>query len=302
MSDKRGPLDSLAGMAEHQTKFTIKLERAENWNRLEGGDLSYNEIRQVESSPFLQEFQQRLRRKRYIDNARGKYDVRAVLRSLRCCRPPDFRCSKHFSSTVSLPSLDSDFDGVIPLPMETDVSELDQVTESELSHYYCLLLSQQLARKINYEEYKEHHAYALLLEFLAVRSEDVKCVLSVNGLSRHHGYLLTFDSNRQLPFHLLIEPVGSDIKSYTPRSDFRVSIRDFPHLVLGVSSQPTSSDETRMLLQAACFSRIGNWLRDPIRCEPVVIMAICIDKNFNAHQHILYQPDVKSIKVVFNWF
>ena len=289
-------------MALNHTEFTIKLERVENWNRLRGEDLSHNEVREVESSPFLQEFQQRLRRKRYIDNARGKYDVRAVLRSLRCCRPPDHRCSKHFSSTVSLPSLDSDFDGVIPLPMETDVSELEQVTESELSHYYCLLLSRQLTSEINYEEDKDSQVYALLLEFLAVRSEDVKCVLSVNGFSRHHGYLLTFDSDRQLPFPLVIEPDGSEKMTYTPCSDFRVSIRDFPHLVLEVNSQPTSSDEKCMLLQAACFSRISNWLRGPRRREPVVIMAIYIDKNFKARQHILCQPDVESVKVVFNWF
>jgi hypothetical protein len=89
---------------------------------------------------------------------------------------------------------------------------------------------------------------------------------------------------------------------YTPRSDFHVSIRDFPHIVLEVNSQAHRGDEYRMLLKAACIARIGNWLRDSTHSEPIVIMAIYIDKNFNAHQHILYQPNVESTEVVFNWF
>ena len=89
---------------------------------------------------------------------------------------------------------------------------------------------------------------------------------------------------------------------YTPRSDFHVSISNFPHLVLEVASQDNEGDENRMLLQAACFSRIGNWLRCAKRQESIVIMAIYIDKHFTARQHILCQPDVESNKVVFNWF
>ena len=180
MSDKRGPLASLTaqdGMVPNvanKTEFMIKLRRLENWDHLSVHDLSHNGVRELGSSPFLQKFQQRLKRKRYIDNAMGKYDVRAVLRSLRCCRPPDFRCSKHFSSTVSLPP----FKSVIPLPMETNMSELDRVTDSELSHYYYLLLSLQFLSKINYED-NESQVRALPLEFLAVRSiaNAVECAL-----------------------------------------------------------------------------------------------------------------------------
>jgi len=94
---------------------------------------------------------------------------------------------------------------------------------------------------------------------------------------------------------------------YTPRSDFRMSINDFPHIVLEVNSQTNGGDEFGMLLQAACISRIGNSLRDPshpTHDEPIVIMAIYIDKEFKARQHIVCQPNVGSgsIEVVFNWF
>ena len=89
---------------------------------------------------------------------------------------------------------------------------------------------------------------------------------------------------------------------YTPHNDFRMSINDFPHIALELNSQANEGDEFRMLLQGACYSRIGNWLRDPTHDKPIVIMAIYIDKQFKARQHILCQPNVKSIEVVFNWF
>ena len=57
-------------------------------------------------------------------------------------------------------------------------------------------------------------------------------------------------------------------------------IKNFPHFLLEVNSQPDESDEFRMLLQAACISRIGNWLRAPTSEKPIVIMAIYIDKHF----------------------
>jgi hypothetical protein len=199
MSDKRGPLASLAAQDEiipteaNKTEFTMKLRELQYWNRLSVEDLSLNKINEARSSQFLQEFQGRLKRKRYIDNAtKGDYEVRAVLRSLRCFRPPDFRCSKclqalSFCSTITLPSF---FESVIPPPIETDMSELDWVTENELFHYCCLLCGLQLRSKANYEKNKESQVRALLLEFLAVQSiEDVECALSVNRFSCYHGYI-----------------------------------------------------------------------------------------------------------------
>lgn len=89
---------------------------------------------------------------------------------------------------------------------------------------------------------------------------------------------------------------------YTPHNDFHMSIRDFLHILLEVNSQPNGSAEYCMLLQAACMSRIGNWLRGSSNEDLIVIMAIYIDKHFIARQHILCQPDVRSTRVVFNWF
>ena len=68
-------------------EFTMKLRDIDNWDRLCRDDLNHSDIRETRSSEFLQTFQKRLERKRYLSE-----DVRAVL---RCCRPPDFRCSSY---------------------------------------------------------------------------------------------------------------------------------------------------------------------------------------------------------------
>ena len=111
-------------------------------------------------------------------------------------------------------------------------------------------------------------------------------------------YLIRCDSGTSLPFHLLVETFN-EILRYTPKSDFHMCIKDFPHLLLEVSSQSNESDKIRMLLQASCVSRIGNWLRASSNI-PIVIMAVYVDKDFMAHQYLLCQPDVGSTKVVFN--
>jgi len=143
-----------------------------------------------------------------------------------------------------------------------------------------------------------------LLEFLAVRSiPNVKCALSVNDVPRHHVYVTYSDvtSRLGLSFHLVIEANDCDSKMrYTPHNDFHMSIRSFPHIILEVNPKPNGSDEFHMCLQAACISRIGNRLRALTSDKPIIIMAIYIDKEFKAHQHILCQPDVGSIEVVFN--
>jgi hypothetical protein len=98
-----------------------------------------------------------------------------------------------------------------------------------------------------------------------------------------------------------IETPAEQEVSYTPKSDFHLEIRTFPHLLLEVNSQPNESDRFRMILQAACISRIGNLLRTSTLGSPVVIMAIYIDKNYKAHQYLLCQPDLQSTEVEFNW-
>lgn len=77
-------------------------------------------------------------------------------------------------------------------------------------------------------------------------------------------------------------------------------IRDFPHFLLEVNSEPNEGDCIRMLLQASCIARIGNWLRASTS-GIIVIMAVYIDKHFRAHQYLLCQPYVESTKVVPNW-
>src|SRR5260370_5027357 len=81
------------------TEFTMKLRDLECWDRLCEDDLYYSNVRQAGSSQFLQEVQERLGRKRYIGNAAK--DVRAPL---RCCRSPDFRCSRYMSHSGTLSS------------------------------------------------------------------------------------------------------------------------------------------------------------------------------------------------------
>jgi hypothetical protein len=204
-------------------------------------------------------------------------------------------------STIPLTFLDSYFESVVSPPAETNISELDRVTMTELTHYSSVLCGSQLRNKVNYDKNKETHVHALLLEFLVVQQPNVTCDLSVYQCFTLRWLIRC--SGTGLPFHLVIETNDGDQKMrYTPRSDFHVSIRDFPHIILEVNSQANGGDEFRMLLQAACISRIGNWLRASTSDKPIVIMAIYIDKQFQAHQHILYQPDVGSIKVVFNWF
>jgi len=62
---------------------TMTKRSFEYWDHLCDDDLYHSNIRRVGSLQFLDEFQERLGRKRYLTE-----DVRAVL---RCCRPPDFR-------------------------------------------------------------------------------------------------------------------------------------------------------------------------------------------------------------------
>ena len=113
-------------------------------------------------------------------------------------------------------------------------------------------------------------------------------------------YLIRCNSDTLLPLHLVVETPNEAMK-YTPKSNFHMCIKDFPHFLLEVNSQSNEGDHIRMLLQAACISRIGNWLQTSTPRKPIVIMAIYIDKDFNAHQHFLYQPDARSTEVVFNW-
>jgi hypothetical protein len=174
------------------------------------------------------------------------------------------------------------------------------VTEDELIHYASIFRASGLREKAIFEQDKESHTRALLVEFVQrLRSVlDNSWGLSVNRcFTPRFRYLIRCDSRSQIPFHLVVETPGQKSR-YTPRSDFHMCIGDFPHLLLEVNSQSNESDRFRMLLQASCISRIGNWLRASTSGEPIVIMAVYIDKHFKATQYVLCQPDAGSTKVV----
>jgi len=128
-----------------------------------------------------------------------------------------------------------------------------------------------------------------------------------------------------IPFPLVVQCLGEKYW-YTPRSDFHICIRNFPHLLLETNSSKGEYDQRRLLVQAACMARIGNWLRNPNKHyghdeangnnvdyedernvkdptankqEPIVIMAVYIKENFNAIQHLVCQPDPNTPKVEY---
>ncbi len=90
--------DEMRPTETDRTQFTIQLLDLDNWGHFSQHNLHYNEVTLAESSQetfsklskSLREFQECLRRKRYINN--GVEDVRAVV---VCCRPPDLRCPRN---------------------------------------------------------------------------------------------------------------------------------------------------------------------------------------------------------------
>jgi hypothetical protein len=201
---------------------------------------------------------------------------------------------------IWIPSTPSNthFESVVPA--ETNPSELDYVTKDETLHYATIVGGSWLRERAIFDEAKKSHVRSFILGFVqrlrSVRynSWDLSVNRCFTSCSR---YLIQCDSGSRLPFHLVVETRGQ--KSIcTPRSDFLMCIKDFPHLLLEVNSQSNESDRFRMLLQASCIARIGNWLRTSTSRKPITIMAIYIDKYFKANQYLLYQPDVGSTEVM----
>ncbi|KAI0282266.1 hypothetical protein BGY98DRAFT_955055 [Russula aff. rugulosa BPL654] len=210
---------------------------------------------------------ERLQRRRYIGNSvAGEYAALQDVMQRRMSHLTTWDWDPYFETDAAEPIL-----------------QHDSVTLNEICHYISLVGGSALRNKANYDEKKEWQLRALLLEFL----EALRLV-------PNHSW--GFDTS--LRFHLVIEK-GNEQTSYTPRSDFHVSIKDFPHFLLEVNSQQNESDHYRMLLQAACVARIGNSLRASATRKPIVIMAIYIDKDYKAHQHLLCQPDIGSPMVVY---
>jgi hypothetical protein len=68
----------MAPTMANRTEFMIKIQGLGRWDRLRKGDLYYSNVGQARSSQFLEGFQERLERTRYIVN--GTEEVCTVLR------------------------------------------------------------------------------------------------------------------------------------------------------------------------------------------------------------------------------
>ena len=91
--------------------------------------------------------------------------------------------------------------------------------------------------------------------------------------------------------------VGQTLHKYTPRSDMFMSIKDFPHLLIEISSDKTNKrDKSRMLLQAACLVRLGNRLITD-NSSTFFVKAIYINYDYHADEYMLYQKGSEPDKV-----
>ncbi|KAI0290942.1 hypothetical protein B0F90DRAFT_442426 [Multifurca ochricompacta] len=64
--------------------------------------------------------------------------------------------------------------------------------------------------------------------------------------------------------------------------------------------QDNQSDQNRMILQGSCLARLGNVLTSEPNSDPVVIVAIFIDKDLIAHEYLMYQPPSEVKKVLYH--
>jgi hypothetical protein len=98
--------------------------------------------------------------------------------------------------------------------------------------------------------------------------------------------------------NLVVDVTQDDLKAYTPRSDFFISINDFPHLLLEVCSDKLKGrDRNRMLLQASCLVRLGNaLLADEL--STFFVKAIYIDRNYHAVEYTLFQRKTEAMDMV----
>jgi hypothetical protein len=97
-TDRFNPDDEMQTAEANKPEFTMRLQDLGRWDHyLREDDLIYNNVRRATSSLHLQEFRERLQRKRYIGNA--VEDVRAAF---PCCRLPDLRCSRYMRGSGGL--------------------------------------------------------------------------------------------------------------------------------------------------------------------------------------------------------
>ncbi|KAH9048625.1 hypothetical protein EDB83DRAFT_2522897 [Lactarius deliciosus] len=161
----------------------------------------------------------------------------------------------------------------------SDASDMRRVSDLELLHYIVALFDTHLGNKAAYVAKPEPHIYSLLGRFTEPPPHQPDMVLQC-GTS--------------WSFRLVVE-VQQNQFQYTPRSDFAMSIKSFPHLLVEVvSNKNGGKDKNRMLLQASRLVRLGNSL---LGKPCVFVKAIYFDSDFQAFEYTLYQrgtePDSK---------
>ena len=93
-------------------------------------------------------------------------------------------------------------------------------------------------------------------------------------------------SNKPWPFHVALS-VNGKLYWYWPRSDFSIFLKNFPDLIIEVTSDKGLADKHRMLLQAACLVRLGNTLFQTLTPD-FIVKAIYIGPAYQAKEYTLY--------------
>jgi hypothetical protein len=104
------------------------------------------------------------------------------------------------------------------------------------------------------------------------------------------------------PLKLLVH-VHSENKnySYTPRSDFHLSVDGLPYLIVEVQSEQNGSDRYRMLLQAACLARLGNGLNpNKDNAFPFIVTALYIESSGRMERYLVFSPDNEEVCIGFD--
>jgi hypothetical protein len=97
----------------------------------------------------------------------------------------------------------------------------------------------------------------------------------------------TLHRRQPWPIPVVIEADRRDLYQYTPSSDFSVTMRGFPVLILEVCSDPAKMlDKNRMQLQASCLVRLGNAL---CKEQHFVVRAIYLNDNYRVTEYTFFQ-------------
>jgi hypothetical protein len=83
----------------------------------------------------------------------------------------------------------------------------------------------------------------------------------------------------------------SDIRSYSPHSDFLLNTPYVPIVINETVSLQNESDRCRMLLQAMVYARVGNYLRTH---RNLVILCFYLNANFEAERYLVYQDSTDN--------